>query len=313
MKKIDVSFVVIAYNEETTIPRAIKSIYSQKNLENFEIVVVDDCSKDKTFEVVGKLAEKHKEIRLFKNKTNKGRGFSRNFGVLKSKGRYVAFVDADIILPNNWLEVCKKNIEKYDAVGGIAVPDGDINYIYTKYNLTPKISKHTTLVTGSNGLYKSEVFKKNNFNVSQRDGEDFAFNEEARRNELVFYTVPDLVSEHRESRNFLSALIWLFQSGTGSTKLLIKYKKIRLPDIILFGFLFSLLSGLYFLLTANVSFLLLLLPIYILTVSFGHIFTKFDSRKSKKVKLFIAILVNTLMLFAYFVGRVCGLFIYKRL
>jgi glycosyltransferase involved in cell wall biosynthesis len=310
MKKIEVSFVIIAYNEETTIPRAIKSIYSQKNLGDFEVVVVDDCSKDMTFEVVSRHAEQHKEIRLFKNKTNKGRGYSRNFGVSKTFGKYIAFVDADIVLPNNWLTVCKKHIDKYDAVGGIAVPDGDVNYIYTKFNLAPKISKHTTVVTGSNGFYKSYVFKNSNFDTNQRDGEDFAFNEEAKKNKLNFYTISNLISEHRESRSFISSISWLFQSGVGSSKLLIKYKKIRLPDITFLGFLFLLLSGLYFSIARNPIFMLTI-PFYIFMTSIAHIYIKFDFSKSSCRKLFFATITNSFMIFSYFLGRFYGLFKYK--
>ncbi len=307
MKKIDVSFVIIAYNEETTIPRAIKSIYSQKNLENFEIVVVDDCSKDKTFEVVVKLAEKHNEIRLFKNKTNKGRGFSRNFGVLKSMGKYVAFVDADIILPNNWLEVCKKNVEKYDAVGGIAVPDGDVMYVYRKFNLTPKVSKHTTSVTGNNGFFKKEVLDKVKVDKKMKDGEDVDLTWRYESKGYKVKSIESLKCEHKEDKNFVSSIVWLYQQGVGSNKLLKRFKKIRLPDISFVLFLTSLLST-SILIRVN-CFYIFFPFIFCLLISFVQMNLRFDFKNKPLVIAISSIFVHSTMIFSYFLGRLFSLII----
>lgn len=67
-----------------------------------------------------------------------GRGFARNSGVEKANGNYIVFIDADITIPENWLVKVRKHLEQYDAVGGIAIPDGDSTYICQKFKLEPK-------------------------------------------------------------------------------------------------------------------------------------------------------------------------------
>src|SRR4030066_1131964 len=169
-----ISFIVIAYNEEKTILNCLKSILNQEDIIkfNYKIIVVNDGSKDKTGRIVENLKKNNPKIQLIDFKNNRGRGFARYEGVKKSVGDYIAFVDADITLPKNWLEKTMAYMENFDAVGGIAIPDGDSTYICQKYNLTPKPLPHTNGITGSNSIYKRSVFKKIVLDPSLRGGED---------------------------------------------------------------------------------------------------------------------------------------------
>src|SRR6478672_7535367 len=137
MKQSTITFIIIAYNEEKTIKNCISSILAQKVNIRFTIIVVDDGSKDNTCGVVEELGKRHNNIMLIKNGTNRGRGYSRNNGVKNAKTDLIVFVDADIILPHDWLERCLNNINNYDAVGGTAIPDGDVQYPYCNYDLKP--------------------------------------------------------------------------------------------------------------------------------------------------------------------------------
>ena len=141
---IKYSFVIIAYNEEKNIRSCIESILSQKDLYNYEVIVVDDGSKDKTKDIVKHIAHNNKNIKLISDGKNHGRGYSRYIGVLSSKGKFIAMIDADIKIPKNWLEKCNLYIKTYDAVGGIAVPDGDVSYVYRRFKLIPKVVPHST-------------------------------------------------------------------------------------------------------------------------------------------------------------------------
>ncbi len=67
-------------------------------------------------------------------------------------------VDADICLPHTWLATCLSSIEEYDVVGGTAVPDGDVTYLYNTFRLTAVGAPATTTVTGNIGLYRRRVF-----------------------------------------------------------------------------------------------------------------------------------------------------------
>ena len=86
-----VSVIIPAYNEEKTIVNTIKSI-AASDYPKFEIIVVDDGSKDKTLSLAKKLAGKN--IRVF-HKKNGGKGTALNFGIAKAEGEIVFTMDAD--------------------------------------------------------------------------------------------------------------------------------------------------------------------------------------------------------------------------
>lgn len=301
-----ISFTIIAYNEEKNIANCINSILNQERLKNYEIVVVNDGSKDKTSEIVKRFSEKNKNIKLIDLKENKGRGNARFLGVKNAKGAYIAFVDADIILPKHWLKTCFNNLKKYDAVGGIAVPDGDVNWIWRKFNLKPKIAQHSAIVTGSNGLYKKNLFKKINFNSNLKDGEDFDFNQRIEKKGYKIKRINNLIVEHRESRGFIGSIKWLYQSGKGATRLLRRHKKIRLPDLAFFGFVGLLIINLLGVLMSKNPSVLFLVLIYPLLTSLLHLKSKFYFSINKLLNFSIAVLCNYVLMWAYYLGRIGG-------
>jgi len=87
-----VSVIIPTYNREDTILRAIESVLNQ-TYKNWELIIVDDGSTDNTKEVLEPYL-KNKKISYFKTK-NKGVCHARNFGIKKSKGEYIAFLDSD--------------------------------------------------------------------------------------------------------------------------------------------------------------------------------------------------------------------------
>ena len=86
---MELTIVVPAYNEESSIRDTIKSI--KRHVPNCEIIVVDDCSKDKT-----KVIAKQEKVKVLSHKTNKGYGAALKTGLLAAKTKYVAFLDADM-------------------------------------------------------------------------------------------------------------------------------------------------------------------------------------------------------------------------
>src|SRR5688572_15976770 len=91
-----VSVVIPAYNRENFIKAAVESVQAQ-DIDDIEIIVVDDCSKDKTVSVVEKMTDPR--IRLIKHEQNKGEAGARNTGVRAAQGKYVAYLDSD----DTWL------------------------------------------------------------------------------------------------------------------------------------------------------------------------------------------------------------------
>jgi glycosyltransferase involved in cell wall biosynthesis len=298
---IKYSFVIIAFNEEKGIGSTISSILKQEGLNNFEIIVVNDASSDKTDQVVRDLSRHHKEIKLVNNKISGGRGFSRNKGVTVSQGKFIAFVDADIILPRNWLKICSKEIKSFDAVGGIAVPDGDVMYIYRMLSLRPKAVKHTTSITGNNGLFKSEVLKKIGINKSLRDGEDVDLTWRMEKGGYKVKSIANLTCLHQENKTFFRSVKWMFQQGKGANRLFLKYKKFRLPDIAFLGFIITLITAIILLMYFPLA---ILLPfIYCLTIAFILVRIKFQFSKNELLLAIYASSIQSTMIASYFFGR----------
>lgn len=97
---IDYSIVIPTYNEEVRITKTLTQTISFMNdfAPAFEIIVVDDGSKDKTAQIVEDFAKDHKEVSLIKN-PHKGKAAAVRTGVLASKGRLVLMMDADLATP----------------------------------------------------------------------------------------------------------------------------------------------------------------------------------------------------------------------
>ncbi len=89
-----VSIGLTTYNCRDTVESAIKSALSQ-TWRPIEIIVIDDCSTDGTYKVLGKLSKAHPEIIIFANEINRGVAFSRNRILEEASGEFVVFFDDD--------------------------------------------------------------------------------------------------------------------------------------------------------------------------------------------------------------------------
>lgn len=129
------SVIIPAYNEERRLPGTIREIdeYLKKQKYSYEIIVVNDGSKDRTNEVVKELrgpalswegggrvvVSAIKNLRLIDNKDNHGKGYVVRQGMLKAKGQYRLFTDADNSTPIDQVEKIWPEFEKgYEIVIG---------------------------------------------------------------------------------------------------------------------------------------------------------------------------------------------------
>jgi glycosyltransferase involved in cell wall biosynthesis len=103
MNKVDTFFSIIipVYNREKTIERALKSCLIQ-TFQNFEIIVVDDCSTDNSLEIIESI--KDDRIKVISNETNSERCISRNKGIEASQGKFICFLDSDDYFLKDHLE-----------------------------------------------------------------------------------------------------------------------------------------------------------------------------------------------------------------
>jgi len=89
-----VSIVMPAWNSEKFISESIDSVLAQ-NYENFELLVVDDCSVDSTSEIVMKYVKADNRVKMISLQENSGPAVARNSAIEAATGRYIAFLDSD--------------------------------------------------------------------------------------------------------------------------------------------------------------------------------------------------------------------------
>ena len=102
-KKNKVSIITPVYNCENFIEQTIKSVLNQ-TYANWEMLLVDDCSLDNSAKIIKKYSKKDKRIKCFKLKENSGAAVARNKALEESKGRFIAYLDADDIWTKDKLE-----------------------------------------------------------------------------------------------------------------------------------------------------------------------------------------------------------------
>jgi glycosyltransferase involved in cell wall biosynthesis len=101
-KKPLISVIIPVYNGENILIRSLLSIESQ-TFQDFEIIYIDDCSKDNSIKLINELKLIDKRIRLFSNKKNRGTLYTKSIGVIQAKGNYILIIDQDDIYINNYL------------------------------------------------------------------------------------------------------------------------------------------------------------------------------------------------------------------
>ena len=112
-----ISIIIPAFNAEKTISHCLKNIIDETRDFTKEIIVVDDCSVDKTFEKVKEFSD----VKIFKLKSNKGVGFARSYGAKVSSYNTLVYVDSDVIVLKDSIKLIVDFLvkEKVGSTGAI--------------------------------------------------------------------------------------------------------------------------------------------------------------------------------------------------
>lgn len=102
-EKILISIIMPAYNSEQYIGDAISSVIAQ-TYQKWELIIIDDASKDNTANIVKEFMKQDNRIRFYKNEKNNGVSATRNTGISLSIGEWIAFLDSDDLWVPNKLE-----------------------------------------------------------------------------------------------------------------------------------------------------------------------------------------------------------------
>lgn len=138
MKKNDLflSIIIPVYNSEKYLQRCLDSIFSGENGNDFNVILINDGSTDKSQDIIDEYKEKYPTRVLAYIQSNQGIGPTRNFGLSKSKSKYVWFVDNDDCICTNCIPILKKILENSE------IDILDIDYLH-KYYTTSPLSKIT--------------------------------------------------------------------------------------------------------------------------------------------------------------------------
>ncbi|MGA9364077.1 MAG: dolichyl-phosphate beta-glucosyltransferase [Bacteroidota bacterium] len=131
------SVVIPAYNEEKKIAQDLALVYDYlaRQTYEYEVLVVDDGSKDRTYEIVKSLEPKCKNLRGIRYEQNRGKGYAVKTGVLQARGEYILFADAGTCVPYQDMEKGLQVLQNgYDvALGSRALEESRVLLKQPKY------------------------------------------------------------------------------------------------------------------------------------------------------------------------------------
>ena len=255
------SIIIPVYNRPQEIDELLESL-CQQTLKDFEVVVVEDGSREKCNLVCDKYRDRLSVSYHFK--PNSGPGPSRNYGAERSQGEYLIILDSDVIVPENYLAIVKEELDKEpcDAFGG---PDRAhpsftsiqkaINYAMTSFFTTGGIR---------GGKRKMDKFYPRSFNLGikksvyealggfapMRYGEDIDLSTRIFKNGYSCRLFPEAFVYHKRRVKFSSFFRQVKHSGEARVVLKNKYSDTfklvhLLPSAFVVGNLLLVMLGIF--------------------------------------------------------------------
>ena len=108
-KLMDISVIIVNYNTKELIKNCLKSVFEKTNGVDFEVYVVDNNSHDGSCEMI---EQEFPQVKLLKNKENKGFGAANNIAIRESRTKYVFLLNSDTVLLNNAVKIFFDFMEK---------------------------------------------------------------------------------------------------------------------------------------------------------------------------------------------------------
>ena len=224
-----ISIIIPTFNSANYLKHTINSVINQ-SYKNWELLIIDDCSTDRTFELLELFKKKNKKIRIFKQSKNKGPAFCRNFGINNSYGKYLAFLDSDDLWKKKKLSNQLKQIQEYN-----------LDFSYTYYETIDEKNKilnkikvdnfktfrkfiHDTSIATSSMLIKRSSLGNLRFKKAGYGFDDYIFKAELIKKKLKskvlnkFNTIYRIRS-NSISRNRFQNFIWIWRINKNYFKL----------------------------------------------------------------------------------------------
>lgn len=229
MNVLDVSVVIPTYNREKLIIRTLESLRNQNSWPS-AVIMVDDCSTDRTCQVARDWAHRHGfPLEVLESSVNGGPAVARNLGITSARSRYIAFLDSDDEHLPNTLEMLVSALDAHDDAvlsfgdATVVTPSGDIPHglfaprvklglaadvlpdgLYRLRNATTTLLAASIIPTSATCFRRESAMAVGMMPPDFRSGEDWLFFLRlSQQGGYIFYTA-DLALHHRHDDNLTS-------------------------------------------------------------------------------------------------------------
>lgn len=210
-KKELISIIVPVYNAEHFLADTIKTVQDQ-TYQNWEMILVDDYSKDNSIKVIQKAMKKDKRIKLFCQKQNGGAALARNRGIMEASGDYICFLDADDLWHKDKLQKqlnfmkknkCAFSFTGYQFVNVYGMKNGKKVWVPKKISYKDAL-KNTTISTITT-MFNMHIIGKKDITMPNVKSEDTATWWQVLKKVNYAYSINEILSYYRRSKNTSSS------------------------------------------------------------------------------------------------------------
>lgn len=206
---ICISIIIPYYKKKKYVVRCINSVYKQ-SFKNFEVILVYDDLEKNDLKFIVKTFKKKKNFLILNNKKNLGAGESRNLGILKSRGKYIAFLDADDYWNKNKLKIQYNFMKDYNILFShtnytVLNQDGKLIKTYKAKSLDYNKLLHSCDVGLSSVMLNKKILKNSRFSKIKTK-EDYAlWLSITKKNKCKIFPINKNLTYWRDVSNSLSA------------------------------------------------------------------------------------------------------------
>lgn len=230
--KIKISVIIPFYDDLKLLKRAINSVQSQ-SFKDYELIIIHDNPDDKESIELFKEFVKKKKIEVLINNKNLGAGLSRNRGIRKAKGEFIAFLDSDDIWKKNKLQIQYNYMKKNNLLVSHTSYDlFDKNNRFLQKRLARKLNYFDLLKSCDIGLstvmVKKKLILKHKLFPSLKTKEDYVLWLRISKSGILFYGIKRVLTNWTDRENSLSKSS--FQKLKDAFKVYYKYEKFNFLD-----------------------------------------------------------------------------------
>ncbi|MFA5856885.1 MAG: glycosyltransferase family 2 protein [Candidatus Pacearchaeota archaeon] len=207
-----ISVIMPAFNAEKYLVEAIDSILNQ-TFKDFEFIIINDGSTDKTLDIINKYISKDKRIILINNLSNQGIIKSLNLGLKISKGKYIARMDADDISIKDRLEIQYKYLEKNPNIFLLGSGAIDIDESGNKLRFFHPLTSFDLIKSNlpiENCFYHPTIMFRNNKEIFYKEKmlhcEDYDLYLRLLSQNYILMNIPNILLKHRLYSSSISSL-----------------------------------------------------------------------------------------------------------